>query len=296
MSRANLSRHRRAAGLAMLSGLLAAAALVVTPAQAAPDTQAAPAAAPTAAPAARGGLLAAYSTLAGRRFVDLTHSFGVDTPHWKGFGEMKRRTLYTIKKDGFHVEEFCHVGQWGTHVDPPAHFHDGLKSVDQIDPHDMLLPLVVLDVHAKVAKNPDYVLSLDDVTAWEHRHGRIPAHAFVAMRTDWAARWPNDAAMQNRDAAGVAHYPGWSMPVLKLLYEQRHIAASGHETTDTDPGVATTKDDYSLESYVLGTNHYQIEMLAALDQVPESGALVMVSFPKPDSGSGFPARVIAILP
>jgi kynurenine formamidase len=47
---------------------------------------------------------------------------------------------------------------------------------------------------------------------------------------------------------------------------------------------------------VLGTNHYQIEMLANLDQVPEYGALVMVSFPKPDSGSGFPARVIAISP
>ena len=237
-----------------------------------------------------------YSVLATKRFVDLTHAFGPTTPHWKGFGEMKVRTLYTIDKAGFHVDEFCHVGQWGTHIDPPAHFHEGLKTVDQVDLKDMLLPLVVLDVHEKVAKNPDYVLSLDDVKAWESRHGRIPQHSFVAMRTDWSKKWPNDAAMQNRDKAGVAQYPGWSMPVLKLLYEDRKIAASGHETTDTDPGVATTKDDYSLESYVLGTNHYQIEMLANLDQVPESGALVMVSFPKPEHGSGFPARVVAILP
>jgi kynurenine formamidase len=246
---------------------------------------------------ARGGeLLSVYATLASKRFVDLTHSFGTDTPHWKGFGQMKVRTLYAIKKDGFHVEEFCHVGQWGTHVDPPAHFHEGLKSVDQIDPKDMLMPLVLLDVHEQVAKNPDYILKLEDVEAWERRHGKIPPHAFVAMRTDWSKRWPDDAAMQNRDAAGVAHYPGWSMPVLKLLYEQRHIAASGHETTDTDPGVATSRDDYSLESYVLGTNHYQIEMLANLDQVPEYGALVVVSFPKPAAGSGFPARAFAILP
>jgi len=241
-------------------------------------------------------LLEAYATLSGKRFVDLTHAFGTDTPHWKGFGEMKVRTLYTISKDGFHVEEFCHVGQWGTHVDPPAHFHEGLKTVDQIDPKDMLMPLVVLDVHEKVVRNPDYVITVDDVRAWERRHGTIPPHAFVAMRTDWSKRWPNDATMQNRDAAGVAHYPGWSMPVLKLLYEERHIAASGHETTDTDPGLATTKDDYSLESYVLGTNHYQIEMLANLDLVPEYGALVIVAFPKPAAGSGFPARVIAITP
>jgi kynurenine formamidase len=253
-----------------------------------------PAAEPPPAPA--DGLLPIYSILAGKRFIDLTHAFGPKTPHWKGFGEMTVRTLYTIPKDGFHVEEFCHVGQWGTHVDPPSHFHTGLKSVDEIDPKDMLMPLVVLDVHDKVARNPDYTLTLEDVRAWEARHGRIPAHAFVAMRTDWSKRWPDDAAMQNRDAKGVAHYPGWSMPVLKLLYEERHIAASGHETTDTDPGLATTHDDYSLERYLLGTNHYQIELLANLDQVPEYGALIMVSFPKPEHGSGFPARAVAILP
>ena len=94
----------------------------------------------------------------------------------------------------------------------------------------------------------------------------------------------------------LAHYPGWSLPVLEFLYEDRKITASGHETTDTDPGLAMTKDDYSLETYILSTNHYQIELLTNLDQAPESGALVVVSFPKPKGGSGFPARVFAILP
>jgi kynurenine formamidase len=37
-------------------------------------------------------------------------------------------------------------------------------------------------------------------------------------------------------------------------------------------------------------------MLANLDQVPETGAIVIVSFPKPKDGSGFPARVFAICP
>jgi kynurenine formamidase len=237
-----------------------------------------------------------YATLASKRFVDLTHSFGPDTPHWKGFGEEKVTTLYSIKKDGFNVQQFTHVGQWGTHIDPPAHFHEGLRTVDQIPPKEMVLPLVVIDVHAKVAANPDYTLTLDDVQAWEAKHGRIPEHAFVAMRTDWSKRWPDQAAIQNLDAAGVAHYPGWSKNVLKLLYEDRRITASGHETTDTDPGVAVSKDDYSLESYILGLNHYQIEMLANLDQVPEAGALIIVTWPKPEGGTGFPARVIAIVP
>jgi kynurenine formamidase len=241
-------------------------------------------------------LKAVYATLASKQFVDLTHAFGPATPHWKGFGEETVTTLYSIAKDGFKVQQFTHVGQWGTHIDPPAHFHEGLRTVDQIPLTEMLLPLVVLDVHAQVAKNPDYTLTLADVKAWEKKHGRIPQRAFVAMRTDWSKRWPDDAAMQNRDAAGHAHYPGWSKDVLQLLYEDRKITASGHETTDTDPGTATDKEDYSLESYILGLNHYQIEMLANLDQVPEAGALVMVTWPKPEGGTGFPARVIAILP
>ncbi len=237
-----------------------------------------------------------YATLHAKRMVDLTHAFAPGIPHWKGFTDETLRTLYTIDKDGFWAQEFTHPGQWGTHVDPPAHFHKGLLTVDQIPLDQMILPLVVLDVHAKAARNPDYVVAMDDVRAWELRHGPVPAGAFVALRTDWSLRWPDDAAMQNRDSRGVAHYPGWSLPVLRYLYEQRHITASGHETTDTDPGIAVTRDDYSLERYVLGTNHYQIELLANLDRVPEAGALVVVSFPKPKDGSGFPARVFAILP
>ncbi len=249
-----------------------------------------------AGPAAPGGLEQAFEILHQARFIDLTHAFGPESPHFKGFKPETVTTLYTIPKDGFHVDLYCHPGQWGTHVDPPAHFHQGLASVDQIDPRDFLLRLVVLDVHRQVASNPDYVVTLQDVRGWEARHGPVPPGAFVALRTDWSKRWPDDAAMLNADARGVLHYPGWSRPVLEYLYRTRGITASGHETTDTDPGSAVTHDDFALESYVLGTNHFQIELLANLDRVPEAGALVLVSFPKPEHGSGFPARVVAIVP
>lgn len=237
-----------------------------------------------------------------QKFVDLTHAFAPGIPHWHGFPDEKRETTYWYEKgrgtmgSGFFSETFMHVGQWGTHVDPPAHFIRGLRTVDEIPLQEMVLPLVVIDVHEEAAKNPDYTLSLERVKKWEADHGIIPAGAFVAMRTDWSKRWPDAAAMENKDAKGVAHYPGWTMAALKYLYEERKITASGHETTDTDPGIATTKEDYSLETYSLSTNHYQIEMLTNLDQVPQTGALAIVTFPKPKGGSGFPARVFAICP
>jgi kynurenine formamidase len=247
-------------------------------------------------------LLDLYTVLKGKQFVDLTHAFGPGIPHWPGFPDEQRETLYHYDEgvgslgSGFFAQRYSLVGQWGIHVDPPAHFARGLRTVDEIDVKEMLLPLVVLDVHEAVEKNPDYTLSLKDVEQWEKRHGPVPEGSFVAMRTDWSRRWPDRAKMRNEDERKVAHYPGWSLEVLKLLYEKRKVTASGHETTDTDPGVATSKNDYSLEEYILKQNHYQIELLANLDKVPEHGALAVVAFPKPKRGSGFPARVFAILP
>ena len=247
-------------------------------------------------------LMEMYAVLKTKPFVDLTHAFEPGIPHWPGFPDEARETLYWYEEGmgtlgaGFYAQKFSHVGQWGTHVDPPAHFIKGLRTIDQIDVKEMVLPLVILDVHERVAENPDYTITMEDARNWESKHGPIPEGAFVAMRTDWSKRWPDVAAMRNEDAEGIAHYPGWSMEVLRYLYEERKIIASGHEPTDTDPGVATSKGDYALEAYVLGTNHYQIELLTNLDQVPEAGALVVVAFPKPKDGSGFPARVFAILP
>jgi kynurenine formamidase len=247
-------------------------------------------------------LIEIHRLLKSKRFVDLTHAFEPGIPHWPGFPGEKRETLYYYDEgigsrgSGFFAQQYTLVGQWGTHVDPPAHFVKGLRTVDEIEPKEMILPLVVLDVHDAVAANADYTLTMTDVEKWEQKHGAIPEGAFVAMRTDWSHRWPDPVKMRNEDNNKVAHYPGWSMDVLKLLYEKRKITASGHETTDTDPGVAASKNDFSLEAYILGQNHYQIELLCNLDQVPEWRAIVIVTFPKPKKGSGFPARVFAILP
>ncbi|WP_165067955.1 cyclase family protein [Paludisphaera rhizosphaerae] len=242
------------------------------------------------------------ATLRGGRFIDLTHTFAPGIPHWGGVPDSTVETLYDFEPGGgtmgkgLLIHRYSLAGQWGTHVDPPAHFIKGLRTVDQIDVREMLLPLVVLDVHEAVAANADYTTTLDDVRAWERRHGPIPEGAFIALRTDWSKRWPDPAAMRNVDAQGVSHTPGWSREVLRYLLEDRKATAVGHETLDTDPGSATSRGDYGLEAYVLGRDRYQIEALASLDAVPEAGAIVVATFPRPRGGSGFPARVFAVAP
>src|SRR4030081_2779352 len=79
----------------------------------------------------------ALAVIRSHRMVDLTHTFAPGIPHWKGAPNETAKTLYTVERNGFRINEYCHIGQWGTHVDPPAHFHNGLHSVDQIDPNEM---------------------------------------------------------------------------------------------------------------------------------------------------------------
>jgi kynurenine formamidase len=241
-------------------------------------------------------------SLQSKPFVDLTHAFRPGIPHWPGFDNEERVTTYYYdvgigsKGHGFLAHQYKIPGQWGTHADAPAHFVKGKRFLDDISVKEMVLPLVVIDVSKKVEQDPDYQITMGDVRAWEAKYGEIPANSFVAMRTDWSKRWPSPEKMRNADEKGIAHYPGWSKEVLTYLYETRGITASGHETTDTDPGIATSKNDYSLETYILSRDKYQIELLANLDQVPEYGAIAIVTFAKPQKGSGFPARVFAILP
>ena len=139
----------------------------------------------------RSDLASAWRIIQSKQFVDLTHAFEPGIPHWKGFPDEKQELIFSYAKDGFISHLYTHVGQWGTHVDPPAHFAEGMRTIEQISPKEMILPLVVLDVHESVEKNADYTVTLSDVKAWETRHGKIPSGAFVALRTDWSKRWPN---------------------------------------------------------------------------------------------------------
>jgi kynurenine formamidase len=236
----------------------------------------------------------AYRVISSKKFVDLTHSFGPGTPVWSGFGQAKMTPAtdpkthepYTIPKDGFRATYYEMVGQYGTHVDPPAHFAPDGITVDQIALKQMILRLVVLDDTPYLAGDPNHAFSIADLRTFERRHGRIPKGSFVALRTDMYQDWDRDPERFKRSP-----FPAWSLEVVKFLFEQRGVIAIGHEAMDTD-----TTDKMESETYLLQKGHFQIEVMANLDQVPATGALIVVTWPKVKNGLGFPARAFAILP
>jgi kynurenine formamidase len=201
-------------------------------------------------------------------------------------GDPKTKEPYTIKKDGFRSTFFEMVGQYGTHVDPPAHFaNDGL-TMDQVPLRQMILPLVVFDATPLLKTDPSHAFSVADIKAWERRHGRVPKGSFAALRTDMSKEFDRDPEHFKRQP-----FPAWSLEAIKFLYEQRGVTATGHESLDTD-----TSEKMESETYLLRHGHYQIEVMTNLDRPPARGSLIVVTWPKLRNGLGFPARAFAILP
>lgn len=241
-------------------------------------------------------LLQAITLLKEKRWVDLTHTFGPNSPHFAAFSDAEFETLFT-HDDGFFAQSFKFAGQYGTHIDAPIHFVRDTRYLEELDLKELVLPLVVLDFSKEAAENHDFTLSVKDLLVFEEQHGKIESGTFVALRTDWSKKWPDHVAFKNQDEEGNNRIPGWGLEALKFLFEERHIKAVGHETFDTDSAIDFQKNGELLgEYYVLEQDTYQVELLTNLDQVPAKGAIICNIVPKPEKASGFPVRSFAILP
>lgn len=235
-------------------------------------------------------------------WVDLTHTLSADTPHWYGFEPFSQELLFDYRPDTpedklapMRCYQYSVASQYGTHCDAPRHFHEEGRALDSFTPRELVFPLCVVDKSAECAANPDYRLTVDDLKAWEAENGRIPEGAFVAVRSDWYLK--DD--LENKDAEGQPHYPGWELSAIKWLVEERGVGAIGHEPADTDPATITTREDaypYPGEQYILSQGRFQIEVMANLDRVPATGFIIFCTFPKVRDGVGYPARVFACRP
>src|SRR5699024_916967 len=240
-------------------------------------------------------VLAAVEILKERKWVDLTHTFGPDSPHFKAFHPAERKTLFN-HDDGFFAQQFTFPTQYGTHIDAPIHFVRHARYLDELDLKELVLPLIVLDFSKEAAANADFTLSVEDILYFEAKYGEIEAGSFVALRTDWSKRWPNKEKFDNKDQAGNNRIPGWGLEALQFLFEERQIKAVGHETYDTDSAIDFQKyGELRGEYYVLDQDTYQIELLTNLDQVPAKGAVIFNIVAKPEKVCGFPVRSFAVL-
>jgi kynurenine formamidase len=233
------------------------------------------------------------------RYVDLTHTITPNMPVWKGFGPAKfSPTLnpdtgkpYTYAHDGFEATHYdIATDQFGTQLDPPAHWAPEYPGIDELPPTFAVRPLVVISIVPQVKKDPKYALQVSDIQKWEKANGTIPEGSVVMVRSDWSKKWTDDPVKAKALAADPV-FPGVSLDALKFLQLKRHILFHGHEPLDTD-----STPTLEGESWLMHHGYTQAEGVANLDQVPETGCLLDIGYPKFKGGLGGYARYIAICP
>jgi kynurenine formamidase len=187
----------------------------------------------------------------------------------------------------------------GTHFDAPVHWITGKElpnnACDTIPARQFVGPACVIDVTADVSRNPDFLLTPERIEAWEREHGRIPAAAWVLLRTGWSSR-RNVKEFLNLGPDGP-HSPGFDARASQMLAKDRNVLGVGVETIGTDAGQAATFDPpFPNHSIMHGAGRFGLASLCNLDQLPPTGAVVIAAPLKIEGGSGSPVRVIAIAP
>ena len=241
----------------------------------------------TAAPAASAPVPRKFKTV-----LDLTHVMSPTFPTFDGSPGIEMQRIGELKKDGYNSYRWRLIEHAGTHLDAPIHFSDTGITAEKIPADTLVAPLAVIDVAAKAAQNADYLVSPDDLLAWERRHGRLPENCCVAMHSAWAQHVSDAAKFTGTDAGGTFHFPGVSAEAAEWLMQRRKVVGIAVDTLSLDHGPSK---DFKTHRLWLPSGRWGLENVANLDKVPALGATLVVGLAKVKDATGGPARLLALV-
>ena len=204
-------------------------------------------------------------------------------------------TVATIERDGYHLRYVRQGEHTGTHWGAPGHFNVGEPLADELMPDDFYLPAVRIDVREQCARDADYAVTVDDLRAWEQRHGRIPDESMVIIWTGWDAKW-GTAAYAGADAAGTLHQPGFAVETAQWLIDTGRIGHRGGTGTDTFGPDVGADASYAVSRLVYRRHRISLEVLANLAALPPTGAHILCGGQINRAGSGSTAVIYGMLP
>jgi D-alanyl-D-alanine dipeptidase/kynurenine formamidase len=238
--------------------------------------------------------------LAAATLVDLTHPFDATTLYWPNAASgFELTTVHAGPTPGgwyYASNSFCAPEHGGTHMDAPVHFAEGKHTADAVPLDRLVVPIVVIDVAKQALADPDYRLSVEDVSAFERANGTIPKGVAVLLRTGWSARWPDRKRTFGDDAPGRTdrlHFPSYGKEAAELLVKVRKVAALGVDTPSLDYGPAS---DFPVHRVAAAADVPGFENLAELNRLPPVGAWLIALPMNIAGGSGAPLRAVALLP
>ncbi len=206
---------------------------------------------------------------------------------------------YTVAEHLFLVEDIDTGAHAGTHLDVPAHFIEGGRTVDQLDASEFVWPVYKMDVRGM--SFDDNLITKSDIRRYERRNGRIPRGALVVLQTGaeqfWGLEGPGDERVVNPDdnALNVDDLfdfvnPGFSGDAVQWMFNGRHIDGVGSDAYGPD---AATDPDFEATFTTLDNDGVALVAIANLDSVAVRGDIIIASTVALEDGSGFTTDPIA---
>lgn len=157
----------------------------------------------------------AAKLLGGEKLVDCTHTIAEETisfaAHFKLIdgkryivdGEFDTRKPDGTGGTGFRKCVYRMPCDVGTHIDSPAHWFAGKRSIEELTLEELTARGAVIDCTEKCEKDVDYTLTVADITEFEDKFGKIPPKSLIVMKTGWSKRGiTNTKDYINQDESG----------------------------------------------------------------------------------------------
>jgi kynurenine formamidase len=232
------------------------------------------------------------------KWIDLSYDFSDKTLYWPTAQGFRFDTAFEgVTPAGFYYSafNFCAAEHGGTHLDAPVHFAKGKWAADEIPLENLMGAAVVIDVSDKALKDPDYQVTVDDISSWEKTNAAIPDNSILLFRTGYGSFYPDAKKYLGTDERGAEavaklHFPGIHPDAAEWLIKNRKIKAVGIDAASIDYGQSK---DFKTHQVFYGSNIPGFENVANMDKLPVKGAYIIALPMKIKGGSGGPLRIIA---
>jgi kynurenine formamidase len=231
-------------------------------------------------------------------WVDLSYDFSSQTLYWPNnpTGFMLDTVAEGPTPLGYYYSSYAFSApeHGGTHLDAPIHFAAHGLSVDKLPLEKLTGETIVIDVSVKALKDPNYLISINDIAEWEAKNGTIKENTIVLFKTGYGDFYPDSKKYFGTDEKGIEaipklHFPGIDSTAAEWLVQHK-IKAVGIDTPSIDYGQSK---NFKTHRVLLGSNIPAFENVANLNMLPVKGAYIVALPMKIKNGSGGPLRIIA---
>ena len=212
---------------------------------------------------------------------------------WPGDPPVEFEVAARLDHDGYYLRRFAMGEHSGTHVNAPSSFYPRGVSIDTYPAESLVVAAVTIDLRDRVADNPDYELTVADLDGWEARNGRIKPETVVLLCTGWLAERDSTIENPGPKMKNTLKFPGFGLGAARRLLNEREVAGLGIDTPGLEPG---SHSGFSVNKLLLERPRLALENLTNLDQLPLTGATLVIGLLRLVGGTGSPASVLALIP